>query len=477
MSLEIAPGTQALLDLEDARPDVLFHTVEGMGAPLWAQVRSAFAHALNELDYGLPDLSTPNPSRASAWRGVAEAFMPTRWDSARARGRGPLTVLVGGTTVHDHHGSARNWLVGHVLDEEPTQAALLQWAPLPSPVGPPHFSRTWSLAPVQVRAAAYARLSRRDPSREVEPVIHEIHGLLGSPLAEEQMQRILHSAVYHQRTVPHILRHLDRVLDRLQPRVVLMEDGSYGTWAELIVRLKERGVQVAEPQHGWIGPTHAAYNYGAAWDDSRLRRCLPDALLTFGEYWSRGLRYPAALIPLGKPHLEAAAGHLSPPNSRHEILIASSTIDAAQTVAFARDLRAKLDRRWTVVFRPHPSERATAAERYGELSAMDGVEIDSRSDVYESLARAAVVVGMASTVLFEARAFGCAVVVRASSFTDRYVGDAFGPVYADSEAAEIAQRIDSGEVFEARDSVPMGEMWAPESRTAWSTWVAQQLSS
>src|SRR5690606_32438635 len=51
---------------------------------------------------------------------------------------------------------------------------------------------------------------------------------------------------------------------------------------------------------------------------------------------------------------------------------------------------------------------------------IDGVELDQESDLYRSMATARVVVGYASTVLFEALAFGVRTLVIESGLSDMY---------------------------------------------------------
>jgi hypothetical protein len=475
--LKTARGTQALLDLEDRRPDVLFEHVDGSPVPLWPQLRGRVAVALDELDYRITAVAAPEPARSSAWSGLARSFLPSRWDAAFARGRTPLCFLLGGTTVHAVGGRARNWLIGDFAELNAERSSVLQWASLPSRLGPPWFSATWSLDPLSTRSAGFARLSRRDPESKVRAIVTEVVRQLDVPLREEQIAAILASAVYHERVRPHIDRGFARVLDRLGPAVVVMEDASYGSAASIISMMKDRGIVVAEPQHGWIGPTHAAYNFGAAMYSEPLRRTLPDELLTFGAYWSRGLRYPVPTTVVGKPYLETMASRAQKPvESEPELLIVSSAADPDEMADFVLRLRAELDSRWSIVFRPHPAELPSLRERYPRLVGASGVRIDDRSDVYESLAAASAVIGVASTVLFEALEFGCAVFVRASPFVDYYVGDLFGPPIDGPEGiARVASSLATGEFKLGGASVPTSEIWASGGVERFQAWLGKHI--
>jgi hypothetical protein len=260
------------------------------------------------------------------------------------------------------------------------------------------------------------------------------------------------------------------MLDRVRPSTVVMEDASYGERGSLIAAMKTRGIRVAEPQHGWIGPSHAAYNFGAVMSRPGMAAQLPDELLTFGAFWSEGLSHPAVITAIGKPHLEQAASRAIPFADRpRTFLVASSVAAPAESAAFGLRLRDALPG-WTVLFRPHPSERTTFGTRYPTLVDADNVKVDMRGDVYETLAEVRAVAGTASTVLFEAARFDVHVFVRRSPFTDYYVGDVFGSPLNDDEAPSIiAGRVESHPAGSL--AVAPEALWARNPSDAFRLWA------
>ena len=475
--LRVASGMQAILDLEDRAPGVLFETVPGSSVPLWPQIRNGFAVLLGRLDFPAEPVTAAVESRASAWRGLLDAFLPSRWDASSARGRSSLCCIVGGNTVYRAEGRERNWLVGDFAESRHGNAAILQWRGLPGRNGDPSLARTWTLDRAETRAAGFARLSRRDPDALVRAIVTECARQLDLSLTDDMLEPLVTSAIYQERLRPFVDRAVARVVDRLAPSVVLMEDASYGGRASIVALLRERGILVAEPQHGWIGPTHPAYSFGAAMHTPELRRTLPDELLTFGEYWSEGLRHPATLTPIGKPHLEAVSQSAPPVADRpNELLIVSSTADPAEMSGFVLELREALDETWDVRFRPHPGERTVLHERYGRLVSAAGVLIDERPDVYASLATARVVIGVASTVLFEARAFGCAVLARDSAFVDYYIGDLFGEPLQSGPGAGRSAAARVREVSGHIDVAPIDRrIWADNAMQQFQSWLDARL--
>jgi len=474
--LKVTPGTQALLDLEDANPDVLRETVSASPVPLWRQVRMTISVALGAIDLGVNPVPSKKVSRTGALRNVVASLIPNGRDVLFARAKSPLAFLVSGDTIAGTGSAAKNWLIDHFSNALEQDVTVLQWVAGADRSSIGSSRRTYSLDSASTRAAARGRLGLRDPSDRVRSLVTEYIRLIDLPIAPAVVEEIIRSATYHERLRPHLDHAFARTLDRVQPQVVLMQSAAYGAWGSLIHLMKERGIYVAEPQHGWIGPSHAAYNYGAAMFAPELRGSAPDELLTFGTWWGEGLRFPGKLTPIGKPYLEDAVRSARPKADRNEVLVVSSTSDPREMSAFVTALRHELDPSLKVVFRPHPSERPVVAERYGDLIGLGGVEIDSRSDVYEALGASTAVVGIASTVLFEALAFGCDTFVRESPATAFYVGDRF-PVMSKDEAGttELARQIMNRKVGAPPDDLGDNSLWSSGATSRFRVWFEDAI--
>lgn len=437
MTLGTSPSTQALLDLEDASPAVLAESLPGSEVPFWPQVRSAFMFAITEQYFGNTSVATPT-SRAAAWRKLVSAFVPSTKDPRRLRGPIPLVYMVSGTTTYRAGSRTRDWLVGDFVEAQPDESVILQWAELPATRTA--FEPTRSLSGIASRAAGYARLTRggSETLGSVDRLVREYARLLGLPIDEGRIGAITATAAYHQGLAPHFERSLLKVLDRLQPDTVIMQGAAYGQYSALIFALKRRGVRVVEPQHGWIGPSHGAYNFGAAMHSPELAATLPDELLTFGDYWSSGLRTPFVTTAIGKPHLEAMQKGADQWEERpREVLFVSSVADPERSTDFGLALAEALPSGWQVRFRPHPRERPVVANRYARMLTHSRITLDEEPDVYVSLRTARGVVGVASTVLFEALALGCRVFALDGPFAPYFVGDLFGPLIDGPDSASF----------------------------------------
>src|SRR6185312_7945648 len=92
---------------------------------------------------------------------------------------------------------------------------------------------------------------------------------------------------------------LQRLLDQVQPRLVVNVVGYRLVHQILTLCARTRGIPVAELQHGTIGAAHAGYNFAPG----RRPAAFADYLLTFGDVYrglTPGLPLPAAnVMPIG----------------------------------------------------------------------------------------------------------------------------------------------------------------------------------
>ena len=176
--------------------------------------------------------------------------------------------------------------------------------------------------------------------------------------------------------------------------------------------LHELGIPVIELQHGQIGPGHIAYNL----DAPDCGRYLPDRIAAFGQYWIDECVVPdrdRRMIAVGSIPLErglkASFDIEKEQVDEHVpfVLVVSQGYDNGAVSSFvcdlARDPRAN---EYRIVVKLHPSERNSWRVVHPELTEVGTrVEIAETGDIDWYLQRATVVVGISSTVLFEAIAY------------------------------------------------------------------------
>ncbi|MBN2177349.1 MAG: hypothetical protein JW722_06790 [Demequinaceae bacterium] len=456
-----ARGTEALVALEDAAPEALQAQILREPRPIWPYMRIPLASAVwkNEFSHYR---AGPKLRRQQVVAFLRDAL---RHGGSRLSAMPPSRYLfyTSGITVQRTERGQKNWLVDDYALSIGDRAVVLQKAPFRFS-SRTEFPQTFRFDRALAKAEVNARLRplRGGEASLVRDVVRAILDEFTFPIDQEQAGRIEHLTLFQLARAKGIESSFARVLDRVRPEIVFVDGAAYGNMAGQIAMMKDRGIRVVEPQHGWIGLAHPAYNFGRAMKDPVLQRTFPDALLTFGDFWSSQIRFPAEVVSVGKPHIEEmTAGAPSLGERSKEILVVSSVTDPDEMTDFTLALRQALPDSWRVAFRPHPSERADVGERYSRLMGASGVFLDHRSDVFESLREVRAVVGVQSTVLFEALAFGCRTFVKESAFSEVVGHPAFGEPVSGPESIRLLVEILEDEKASELPSGEVAEIWKP----------------
>lgn len=460
---------QALITLENSGAEALFEKAPRSEAYLWPLARWPIASALASAQLSVtPHLRLEQGIGALGYlKLIAREVLPSPRSSDRLRGPIEHLFMMSGVTRTSMPRGAGNWLSDAFADALGDRAAVIQEAEfdLVTPRSDrPANPRTWTRSPAATRVGRAAKADPLDTAEQerVLRFLNEIYSCLGDLLPEDQHDEIASEVLTRAARQRFADAEFISLLDRVRPQRIYMEDASYGHYSGSIRIARERGIEVAELQHGWIGASHAAYNYGRAWFDSPLTTSLPDTLLTFGDYWGQKLRHPGRIIPVGKPHLERAARAAIPYLERpHRLLVVSSVYERERLVAAAVLLRRLLPDDWEIAIRPHPTERTDAEALFAD-ALVHGVSIDRERDVNASVASSKAVVGLVSTVLFEALPLGVHIGVIESALASFYADAAVFPRRLDDEASfiRLAQSLTSGEIPNADAA---RAIWQPES--------------
>ncbi|GAA4165603.1 hypothetical protein GCM10022286_29110 [Gryllotalpicola daejeonensis] len=480
------PQTEALVALEDAAPDVLFETFPGTDLAIWPLLRWPLIRSMAEASSGgedaadagsdassgaaLPGAKAQKSLRQRAWE-TSQVVLPNPHSLRKARGR-DLLFLVSGTTLAQTDAGVKNWLVGDFAVAEGGRSAVLQDRGIkrrPSAAERPSFEATYSLDReiFLARRDAAAHPLSTSAQASVHAAVRGIYAVLPFDVPDSAIERTAAWVVTRGQIASHLGKQFAPLVDRMKPKAAIMQTAAYLNQPSLISVLKDRGVRVIEPQHGWIGPSHGAYNFGAAITRPEFARFMPDTLLTFGEFWSDKVRFPGEKVAIGKPHLEQTAAKAPAPAEREKtVLVVSNRYQEEVTTRLVTDIRDALPGEWRVLFRPHPSERALVAQRYPGLIGEDRISIDTALDVNETLARSRAVFGYFSTVLYEALAFGCEVFVFDSPMADVCADkEIFGERVSDAESVRSAVDVVLGAAPSALQAAPglLESIWKPHA--------------
>lgn len=477
--MKSSASTDAVIALEDGDPELLLAPAPGIGIPVWPLLRWPLIRELVTLELRA-DLVPGAPGRSVLARRALDLLSPNPRASRAARRRRDAVFVVPGARLTRGPRGLRDQLVEDHVDVFGDRALVLRDRPLPIWTGRadrPAHRATHSLDDAVLRSelAARFRPPRDADLAEVERIARALLDRVDFPLDDRARAKAVRSLLIRYRRAASARSSFARLLDRVQPRVAFVQGASYGDRAALIAAAHERGVRVAEHQHGWIGPSHASYNFGRVAALDPMRQTLPDDLLTFGDFWSESVRVPFSTVAVGKPALDARRGSADPLDARPRALAMISGVhDPDRTEAATLAVRHALPDDWELLFRPHPSERHVLATRYPGIAAHPGIAVDARADVLDTLGAVRGAIGVASTVLYEALALGCPVIVRATdTYTDLVIDASVFPHIVDDGApltAAVAALV-RGDI-PAPDADAVDHIWAPGALARFEAYVA-----
>ena len=257
-------------------------------------------------------------------------------------------------------------------------------------------------------------------------------------------------------TYPSEARFVAGLIKRVQPRLALVEEGCYGRMAVFNATAREAGVAVAEFQHGMITRGHDAYNVAPSLATSpAYQRTQPRDLLAYGPWWSDQAAVPLdRKIVIGNPHRTETLRSWRPTRTRNAVVVIGDGVETEAYINFCRQLSKLVPKPLRVSFRPHPRER----ERVRAIGARE-VAIDEEADLYASLASASLVIGEASTALFEAVGLAGRVFVWDTEKSRFYLGEHSFPRFTDpAEFVALA----TSKHNSAGESADPESLWAPD---------------
>jgi hypothetical protein len=321
---------------------------------------------------------------------------------------------------------------------------------------------------------ARLRLATRRTHRDIDYCINSLRATckaLAVNLDEPAFTRIRHHAIMYKLKHMTLLPAYLKLLSRARPKVIFVEAAHYGGRnASIVAAAQQLGIVTAEIQHGFLSREHPCYNMAPGYIEAGKRTLLPDYLLTYGPFWQKDLQTPAQLVTVGHPTLLETAHLLrsSSGRSKIRILIISQPAYIETLLNFARSLASQSSGRASVCVRPHPNDDRTL---FRDLAG-SGATVDEGA-LYQSLAAATCVIGVNSTTLFEALAFGCKVAVfDVKGLTTASMPRSIFPhLSAPDEFLSFAEGADGN----ARDDI-MDEIWNPHWRKAFQQFVRETCS-
>lgn len=402
------PSLAQLLEIEND-PAFLDFRCQRSGTLLWPLVRNQFLRQLiSDLYYQQAPLLAAVPAVP---RRLAVGALTRVLGHNLRQGcmRGDVLVLGTGAGHFQRDGRWFNRITDYLVQESPadtvTVEGVVDWhVPHPRWNQRVRYWLAW-----QGAITAAGRLLQRDAHvaaahELLEYARRRASELLGLNIADASMDMLVGMLARKLARLPVMHYAYRRLLERVQPRLVVLEQGCYGDFAPFNQVAREMGIRVAEPQHGMVSGGHDAYRYAPLLRESEAyRRCLPHDFLGYGAWWNAQIDAPVQKWVIGNPHYSEQRRVMSLARSEQtDILLLGDGIEFLLYLALAKELAELLRGRYRIVLRPHPLERAEVYLRFPDGRVGD-VLIDPNRDIYRSFASAHAVVGEVSTGLFEAQ--------------------------------------------------------------------------
>ncbi|WP_291285053.1 hypothetical protein [Flavobacterium sp.] len=233
----------------------------------------------------------------------------------------------------------------------------------------------------------------------------------------------------------------DWFLKTKRPKIIFLEDASYGSRSHILLAAKKYKIPVVELQHGFVSEEHIAYHLGKGIEKDEMSKLFyPDFYFAYGQFWKDLINIPSKVVNIGNPYLEEQVNSIKTiprENNEKTILYLSSAIAVSETIEFICKLKTISDLyNYSIRFRPHPLEQSSVKEKYSALENI-GISISGEVPLYNDFSNSDIIIGELSTALFESLALKDKLhFLFMSSYTKSYINDKIKIPQVDGDTIE-----------------------------------------
>lgn len=200
-----------------------------------------------------------------------------------------------------------------------------------------------------------------------------------------------------------LMANYRNVIQKVNPKLVILTTSYIGEWVVLIELLKELKIPIIEILHGYVDDNYLPYNY--------IRQGMNDAQPDYIFVYSQ-LQKDQVNWGIPKDHIRVVGYPEGEKRSRE--LLAHPLKRSKKRITFISNMAQVLEKylnvlaeninleEYEILFKLHPNEYTCWKEIYKNLSQQIHVIDHNENDIHYYLANSDIVVGINSTALFEA---------------------------------------------------------------------------
>ena len=223
-------------------------------------------------------------------------------------------------------------------------------------------------------------------------------------------------------------RSIQKILDQADPKLVIIEDGNYGSLDSCTVTMltKQLGIKTAEIQHGVFDVGYQYSNKLIGHPSFAMHKT--DYILSFGEYFSQFIHSSSKNITIGNQFLEMKAQELpkkNTPSSFATILFITQRDFTDSIIPTLQEALKTMRNKFKLIIRLHPSDPESKG-KYTELASLAPTEFSVHEDIYELIGSSDYILGSYSTTLYESMFFGKTPIIHENELSRHFVPGGMG---------------------------------------------------
>ncbi len=318
---------------------------------------------------------------------------------------------------------------------------------------------------------------KRGPAHlpELDSFLNHLRTITGNILSDKDILGFKDAILLCNSYIKGYEENVRRFVQRVRPGLMIIEDGNYGNWltAVIIKVAKEMQLVTAEIQHGVFD---VAFQYGDRLISHKdFSKYKTDYVLTFGPYFTRYIRSTSRNISIGNHYLELKklqSGAFNSKSNSTRLLFISQRHLTNPIIPILYKALKMMDKPVELTIRLHPSESVNTG-RYEMFKEFKNVSFSHAGDIYDLVAGTDYVIGLYSTVLFEAVYFDKMPVVYRNDFSDEFLPAELGLRFGNAE--ELVNLIRK-EGNETRSAVSRDFFWSAGSIENFRAFLSNSLS-